>query len=506
MRKYARILSAALACLFPISFATAQQAREICQYVEIAKAPIRYTGLDLSPSMQASINGKPATMLVDTGAFSSFLTVEGAKRHGLTMWPSFAEVEGVSGTSGILLANIERLSFGPASSTKALMPVLADIARTPSWDGLVGAYFLFQTDLEINLAEKELKFFRGDNCYSAHLGYWDKQAVVVPMGFWSGKHKTPYFTIEINGKEFKAIIDSGAGESSLTLGAAKKLGIKMNGPGVRDGGQTSGIGKAHVKRWIARFERIKIGDETITDTDLAVFEPQGDISADVLLGEDFLRSHRVLFAVSQKKIYLSYVGGNAFRRHDTLEPWLLREAEQGNADAQYHLAMRHFTGTGGAPKNEETALSWLTRAAAQGHPQASLGLGLDLLSKRRYADSVPHLRAALDNWTDDTEIALALHVARLGSGQAELAQQELAPFAATDNDWLQAVVEHYLGKSDAQGLLAKAALDKEDGARRVCVARHYASQRLEALGDGAGAAALGDPACRKAEPVPASAL
>ena len=504
MRKYARLLSAALACLLPLSFAAAQQARETCQYVEVATAPIRYTGLDLSPSMQASINGKPATMLVDTGAFATFMTVEGARRHGLDMERSFAEVEGVSGTSGILIAKIERLSLGPGTSVKASMPVLADLTHTPSWDGLVGAYFLFQTDLEIHLAEKQLKFFRGTNCYSAFLGYWDKQAVVVPMGFWSDKRKTPYFTITINGKEFKAIIDSGAGESGLTLRAAKKLGIKMNGPGVRDAGHTSGIGKTLAKRWIVRFDSVKIGDETILDTDLAVFESQGDIDTDVLLGEDFLRSHRVLFAMSQKKIYLSYLGGDAFKRHNTLEPWLLREAEQGNADAHYHLAMRHFTGTGGAPKNEETALSWLARAADQGHPQANLDLGMELLRKHRYADSAARLRVALDKWSGDPEIALALHVARLGNGQAELAQQELAPFADSDSGWLQAVVAHYQGKTDAPALLAKVALDKQEGARRVCVARHYAVLRLEALGDSAGAAALADAGCREGEPVATS--
>jgi hypothetical protein len=32
----------------------------------------------------------------------------------------------------------------------------------------------------------------------------------------------------------------------------------------------------------------------------------------MLLGADFLRSHRVLVAQSQQKIYLSYVGGTVF--------------------------------------------------------------------------------------------------------------------------------------------------------------------------------------------------
>jgi hypothetical protein len=33
---------------------------------------------------------------------------------------------------------------------------------------------------------------------------------------------------------------------------------------------------------------------------------------DMLLGADFLRSHRVLLAMSQRRLYFSYVGGRVF--------------------------------------------------------------------------------------------------------------------------------------------------------------------------------------------------
>ena len=501
MKTCARLLLALSALLQPFEAAAGPEG---CQYLEIARAPIRYTGLHLSPSIQASINDKPATMLVDTGAFSSFLTMEGARRHGLRMEPSFGEVEGISGTSGLFIARVERLSFGPGTTVRASMPVLADMAHSPSWDGLVGAYFLFQADLELHFGAREIKFFRPEQCDSAFLGYWDARAVVVPMGFWSGKRKTPYFTIRVNGRELKAVIDSGASASSMTLRAARSIGVRMKGAGAREAGYASGIGREQARQWVVRFDSVQIGNESILDTDLTVIEAQGAIDADVLLGEDFLRSHRVLFAMSQKKIYLSYTGGDVFRRHDTLEPWLLREAEEGNADAQYNLALRHFAGVGGAPKSEETALSWLTRAAALGHAQANLDLGYDLLRKGRYADSAVRLRGALDTWSDDTEIALALHLARLGSNAPELAREELAPFAGARGGWLAPVVDHYLGKIGLPELLARAAADKENAARLACQARYYASQRLDALKDAAGAAALAVPSCRDGEPVSAS--
>ncbi len=45
---------------------------------------------------------------------------------------------------------------------------------------------------------------------------------------------------------------------------------------------------------------------------------------DILLGADFLRSHRVLFAMSQQKIYLSYIGGAPFGQRRKLEPGCCR--------------------------------------------------------------------------------------------------------------------------------------------------------------------------------------
>jgi hypothetical protein len=33
---------------------------------------------------------------------------------------------------------------------------------------------------------------------------------------------------------------------------------------------------------------------------------------DVVLGADFLRAHRILFAMSQHRLYMSYLGGDPF--------------------------------------------------------------------------------------------------------------------------------------------------------------------------------------------------
>jgi hypothetical protein len=48
--------------------------------------------------------------------------------------------------------------------------------------------------------------------------------------------------------------------------------------------------------------------------ELAVHEDAsvGALPVDMLLGADFLRTHRILFAMSQDRLYMSYLGGDPF--------------------------------------------------------------------------------------------------------------------------------------------------------------------------------------------------
>lgn len=54
---------------------------------------------------------------------------------------------------------------------------------------------------------------------------------------------------------------------------------------------------------------------------------------------------------------------------------LQQSAAQGDADAQYRLAMKHIYGDG-APEDNVRAAELLTLAAAQGHTEATYNLGI----------------------------------------------------------------------------------------------------------------------------------
>ena len=87
-------------------------------------------------------------------------------------------------------------------------------ACEPPYDAIVGADFLLQADLEISLAEKQLRFFRPHNCKDTFLGYWSQgRDVEVPLTGRFGDSRNQLFTVELNGVKLDAIIDTGASRS-----------------------------------------------------------------------------------------------------------------------------------------------------------------------------------------------------------------------------------------------------------------------------------------------------
>jgi predicted aspartyl protease len=451
-----------------------------CTYVEVANMPLKYVGEGLEPAVDGVIDGAPAVMLVDTGAFDTSLTMNAVLKRDLTLKMTGRYAEGVSGTSRLYAARIGEFAIGPVKSkhNRLDLLVIGETAFTPSYDALVGAPFLLQADLEFDLRAKHMKFLRPLNCgRDTALKIWKEEMVVVPFEFTRSTSPNPHFTVLVNGKEMDTVIDTGASTSVLTLRAAKRLGIDVKSADVTRMGFSGGIGSDRVAHWIAPVTTVQIGGESINGAELGVIDVQGDVSAEMYLGQDFLRAHRVLFAMSQRKVYLAYLGGEVFTRGGSLEPWMLQEADGGNADAQYALATMLGTGRG-APRDPKQAQAWLEKAAAAGQPNANLALGRQQMMTGKLDDAIPKLRSALDQLPAERFGPLWLYNARVRKGEAALAKTELEASLKRqrNDDWPAPIADMYLGKLDGAKLLEIAAKDKPSALSRTCTAASYMAE------------------------------
>jgi clan AA aspartic protease (TIGR02281 family) len=487
-RSFHSLIALAL-CGALLPAAQAQTEAPACHYTKVATLPLHYTGMSLALTTEGSINGSPATMLVDTGASDSALTTTGTERRKLAISGTGRYTRGVGGSATVYQARVDELSAGPARSGRTWMRVLGDFGSQPQFDAIIGAPFLLQTDMELSLATKELRFFRPSNCGDRFLAYWDPAAIEIPFEASRARSPNPHFTVLVNGQKMEAMIDSGASATLIRMKAAQRAGLKLDAPGVTRLTDIVGIGADRVAHWSTTFDTFQIGEETVKNAEVGVID--SDIGIDVLLGADFLRAHRVLFAMSQKKLYLSYVGGEPFGQRRRLEPWIQQEAEAGNSDAQMVLSQMVNMGHGVA-QDRALGASWLEKAARGGNPQANIATGHELLRKGFPEDGAARLRSALDKLPSNRTAALWLYLARVRSKQPDLAKTELAAnFARNeDNAWPGPIADFYLGKITEEALLKQAGADAAQAKGRTCQSvfamtewyqAHGNQERVEAL-------------------------
>jgi lipoprotein NlpI len=131
--------------------------------------------------------------------------------------------------------------------------------------------------------------------------------------------------VKVNGREATALIDSGASSSVVSTWLARQVGVTPETPGVVPAGCASGIGADIVQQWVAQFESLQIADQVIRDPRLHVSDYggsrgwMGSALPELILGTDFLRTHRVLVSFGQRKVYFSHQGGQVFPSTPALE-------------------------------------------------------------------------------------------------------------------------------------------------------------------------------------------
>src|SRR5450830_60685 len=498
------LLTALLASAGPASAAEAPS----CKYLNIGELPLRFMGNNFQPVVQGSINDQPVTMLVDTGAFASALTPTGVERLDLNPRVTGDRTEGIGGTSRVYGVRLSEFGIGPAHVKRLQLRMIGDMGAPPDFDAIVGADFLFQADIEISLAEKAVRFFRPMDCDKrSFLAYWAKEAVVLPLTGNFGASRNNTFTVVLNGVEVDAIIDTGASHSVVFEWAARKAGVQADHASSRQAGSAVGVGSDIVRQRSAVFTTFAIGGETIRDAELTIGPDLGVAGhpLGMLLGADFLRSHRILFAMSQRQLYVSYQGGDVFQRDARGIPaWLQREADGGNADAQYAVAARYAAGKL-VGRDPDKALALLELAAAQNHRPALLSLADQRMRAKRYTDGAALYRRAVLAQPGDRRTWLMLYLAQLRAGETAQAAAELDQRLAADTKhaWPAPVGDYFLGRLDAPALLAAAGKEEALAAPRRCESQRFMLLLAGAKGDEVQVKALA-PAVTAACKAPAS--
>ena len=382
-----------------------------CKLNRLAELPV--TMHDLTPIVSVKIDGKDARLIADTGDFYNLLTPQSARRLGLKLGPAPAvgfQIGGVNGASDVQLTYAKAFTVMGGTFPNIEFLVAAPQLNEEA-DGLLAENFLVATDAEFDLANGVIRLFKPIDCENSELAYWDQDrpfavADLSPLALKSNEIRG---LVVVNGVALHAEFDTGAERSTLSLRAARKAGVSVDGPGVRSGGPVTGVGRGHaLQTWIVPVASFKVGDEEVKHTELRVGDYDID-GVDMLLGADFFLSHRVMVASSQAKLYLTYNGGPIFNLENTQAPASTPPATQAAGSQAGALKDADAYSRRGAAfmarHQFDDAIADFTRAAAMqpAAPEPLIGRGEAYLATEQPALALADFTAALKLKSDDVE-------------------------------------------------------------------------------------------------------
>jgi tetratricopeptide (TPR) repeat protein/predicted aspartyl protease len=405
-----------------------------CEVKKVAELPITMDGL--RPTIEVQFNGKPANLVVDSGAFFSSISGATAAQYGLKLSPApfGLSVKGIGGYADMSLTSVKE--FGLIGLTIHNVDFLVGGSEVGG-AGLLGQNLLEKFDDEYDLAHGAIRLFKTDGCSKALLAYWmtPGQSYSV-LGINSINPHDPHTTgnAYVNGKEIRVLFDTGAYTSMLSLNAAARAGVRLDSPDVVEAGFTRGLGRSAVKSYLARFDSFKIGDgEEIKNTRLR-FGEIGLDGIDMLLGADFFISHRIFVSNREHKAFITYNGGPVFNLSKSPQAAAAPANQPGAPADPSTPAGPGAPSTSGAPVASSNADASDTPTDAAGYARRGAGFA----ARRDFAPAVADLSKACELTPDEPEYFYRRALLYLQTGAVPQALADLDHALKVKQDFLPA--------------------------------------------------------------------
>jgi len=201
-----------------------------CTLARFPEIPVTMEGL--VPTVHAQINGMDALFVADSGAFSNTVVPSAVKQFQLRVDPSIVDlfVEGVGGNEHAQVAIARTFTiFGKTWPNVAFVVAGGGYAEGRAI-GLLGQNVFSIADVEYDLANGVIRLVRPRDCSKdTALAYWasdaNKQYSVIDIDSATPEEPHTKSVAYLNGTKIHVIFDTGAGDSILTLKAAKRAGV-----------------------------------------------------------------------------------------------------------------------------------------------------------------------------------------------------------------------------------------------------------------------------------------
>lgn len=282
---------------------------ENCRLERIAALPMVDNDAG-SPVVSVLIDDQPREMLLDTGGFWSMLDPSAAARYRVRQ----PRIEGRLGLGATRLNHVVQV---PSVTIGPLKIKRADFYLAPhgyeEFDGTLGANWLETMDVEIDPVENKVSLFSHNHCAGEMVHWPHRDLAVMPVRF---ERERGWITVPVtlDGKEIRALIDTGSAETILSLRAAERIfGLKPDSLGVEPFGATRGVGARIEPSYRYRFKSLELGGIAFSNPWLTLAD-NANASPDLILGMHQLHGLHLFFAYGERMLYATSARGDIAER------------------------------------------------------------------------------------------------------------------------------------------------------------------------------------------------
>ena len=285
-----------LALLFLAACAGA--ADQACQLEKRAELSLRV--VNNVPVLSVEINGRPASLVLDTGSNTTVLTRTAARRLGVAEGVVTKEIRGAGGALSVGTAQLDTMTIGPIALTRT--PVLLADNPGPPLDGLLGIDVMIDYEVELDIPRHRAAFYRARPCPAARPD-WAGRIVSLPVQQQAGSGHL-FVPTEIDGQPLRGMLDSGASHSTLSLQSAADTGLRRRALESLPSTRSQAVNPGGLVIRQAAFKQLKVGTDILPNPVLTIADLPA-FAGDLLVGADYIGTRRLWFSFRTGRVFVS---------------------------------------------------------------------------------------------------------------------------------------------------------------------------------------------------------
>ena len=259
----------------------------------------------------ATIANRSVHLVLDTGAFLSVMSEPLADELGLLKDRAMdMTIRDAANRSIRFFVKLPFFQVGGLKTNQAIFFLTDGFSAKGTEEdpaGVFGGDFLRNFDLDLDFAAAKLGLYAHNYCKEGQVVHWsDDHYGVVDLRAVKSSRTQITAEVILDGQKMRALIDTGAGYSSMTLATAKKrFKLDPNSPGVGAGGSATAMTGTKMDAYGYVFNSLTVGDVQFQNAPFALLRTSDSSEHDIILGMNELKKMHIYLAYAQNKMYVT---------------------------------------------------------------------------------------------------------------------------------------------------------------------------------------------------------